>query len=239
MTKKIGLPFWKTGENSFGSTIPYIAYAGRFGEVVPLMPEHTVREDLDLLILPGGPDVNPLNYGETPGYYTGKPDMFKEHFDRKYLQQYIDAGVPIFAICRGHQALAVHLGAKLIQHMNHETTNVSVDPTKIVHDMVFTPEFTTRHEFTPTTFTGVNSRHHQVVAEDTLPDELVIIARHKSFTKANQKQYYTDNTIEMMAHRELPIVTLQSHAEDTYDKMTQQFLDNVILHLINTKTAIL
>lgn len=234
MTKKIGLPFWKTGDNSFGSTIPYIRFAERFGEVVPLMPSHTVREDLDLLIIPGGLDVNPANYGETPHYFTGKPDLYKEHFDKTYLQKYIDAGVPIFGICRAHQAMAVHFGGTLIQHMYHETTDVKKDPTELVHAMQFTPEFTTKQLFTPKPNVLINSRHHQVVNEATLPEDLVVIGRHK---RKNNNQ--TDDTIEMMAHKELPIVTLQSHAEDTYDNDTTPFIHNIILHLINNKTSIL
>lgn len=234
MTKKIGLPFWKVGDNSFGSTLPYIMFAERFGEVVPLMPKHTVREDLDLVIIPGGPDVAPANYGETPHYFTGKPDLYKEHFDKEYLGEYIDAGVPIFAICRGHQSMAVHFGGKLIQHMYHETTDVSKDPTKVVHDMRFTADFTTKNDFTMRPTLGINSRHHQVVDEETLPEELVVIGRHKS-TNGN----YSDNTIEMMAHRTLPIVTLQSHAEDSYDFHTKAFIHAVIDHLIEEKTSIL
>lgn len=96
--RKIGVPLWKVGDSSFGSTWSYLQFASRYGEVIPLMPKHTVREDLDLLILPGGADVDPLRYGQIPNFFTGKPDAFKEYFDKAYLQQYIDAGVPIFGI---------------------------------------------------------------------------------------------------------------------------------------------
>ena len=30
----IGLPFWRVGDNSFGSTINYIAFAEQYGEIV-------------------------------------------------------------------------------------------------------------------------------------------------------------------------------------------------------------
>lgn len=234
MTKKIGLVFWKVGDNSFGSTIPYIRFAERFGEVIPLMPSHTVREDLDLLIIPGGADVNPANYEEVPHYFTGKPDLYKEHFDRVYLQQYIDAGVPIFGICRAHQSIATHFGGKLVQHMYHETTNTANAPTDLVHRMTFTNEFTTKTNFTLKRNLLINSRHHQVVDERGLPEELVVIGRHM-----NKQSNYSDNSIEMIAHRNLPIVTLQSHAEDTYDDDTTPFIHKTIMHLINTKTSIL
>ena len=96
--KKIGLPFWKTGDNSIGATLAYITFAEQFGEVIPLMTQHTIRTDLDLLILPGGPDISPMMYDEMPGYNTSKPDLQKDYFDKIYLPQYIGAKVPIFGI---------------------------------------------------------------------------------------------------------------------------------------------
>lgn len=95
---KIGIPVWKVGENSLGSTVSYVEYAERFGEVVLLSPEHEPKLDLDLLILPGGADVDPARYKQKPNWYTGKPDLIKEYFDRKYLPIYVANRVPILGI---------------------------------------------------------------------------------------------------------------------------------------------
>jgi putative glutamine amidotransferase len=235
---KIGIPFWKVGDNSFGSTISYIMFAERFGEVVPLMPTHEIKEDLDLLILPGGPDVDPSRYGQMPGWFTGKPDVFKEAFDKIYLPRYIEARVPIFGICRGHQSLAVHFGGKLIQHMDHETNDIAKDPYSAMHDIIFTPAFQVRQRFTNQIKLPVNSRHHQAVDELSLPDELIVLAKHKSFDK-NNRVGESDGTVEIIAHTELPIVSFQMHPEDMYEPLTNSFVRRIINQLIATKNSII
>ena len=62
--KKIGIVGWSTGESSFGVTKPYLQYLSSFGQVEILTPSKYIREDLDLIVLPGGvllPEVNSSN----------------------------------------------------------------------------------------------------------------------------------------------------------------------------------
>jgi len=226
--KKIGLPFWKTGDNSIGSTLAYIMFAEQYGEVVPLMPQHTIRTDLDLLILPGGPDINPLMYDENPGYYTSKPDLQKDYFDKVYLPQYIANGTPIFGICRGFQTLGILEGGKLHQNMSHET-NKPEDPYKCVHAIQLDNiNFWNWREFTNKSVIQTNSRHHQAIDGRFLSDQFTVIGRHKD-----------DGTIEMIAHNTLAISGIQGHPEDIYDNDTNNFIDNVINKLIITRKSIL
>ena len=49
-----------------------------------------VREDIDLLIVPGGRDVYPARYGAKPHINTGVPDMLFEWWDTEMLPQYIE-----------------------------------------------------------------------------------------------------------------------------------------------------
>jgi len=226
-TKKIGLPMWKTGDNSFGSTLSYIMYLQKFGEVIPLMPKHTLRTDLDLLVLPGGVDINPLTYGELPDFFTQKPDLHKEHFDKVYLPQYIAAGIPVLGICRGNQSIAVHFGGKLIQDMSHET-NKPDDPYSPVHQMIIPDNVNLKIEIPQHRMIAVNSRHHQVVARRNFPDCLTIIGQHQR-----------DKTIEMIAHKTLPIVGIQSHVEDTFDTDSAKFFASIVKFLITEKVSIL
>jgi len=236
--KLIGLPVWKLGENSAGSTLSYILFAERFGEVVLLMPNSSIRKDLDLLILPGGPDIDPARYGAYPDMYTQKPDIQKEYFDRVMLPKYIELGTPVLGICRGHQSIAVALSGKLIQHMNHET-NKPEDPYKCVHkikidNLAFPtwPRFAygeDNNDVIPhSLLLEVNSRHHQTVKENSLPDNLLVIARHEK-----------DNHVEMIAHTELPILGIQAHPEDIYNPDTSTFVENLIWYLINERKSIL
>ena len=227
--KRIGIPAWKTGENSVGSTLAYVMFAEMFGEVVFLMPKHTVRTDLDLLILPGGLDLPSTAYGERPNWLTGKSDPQKDYFDKVYLPQYIANGTPILAICRGLQSVTAHFIGKLIQHMNHET-NKPEDPYKAVHKIVLDAvNFPNSNRFSSAMMFGVNSRHHQAAKESSLErTDLVVIARHPQ-----------DHTVEMIAHKTLPIVGIQFHIEDIYEAETCNFINNIVLHLMTERTSIL
>jgi putative glutamine amidotransferase len=123
---KIGIPFWRMGDNSLGVTLPYYTYFERFGYIVVLNPmvepNQELYTDIDLLVLPGGADILPERYNHMPSLFTGKPDLIKDYFDMHVLPRYIaDTDIPIFGICRGFQSIAVHFGYPLIQDMYHET----------------------------------------------------------------------------------------------------------------------
>jgi len=100
--KKIGLVAWKTGENSFGATVPYLEFFSQFGTVELIMPNETeIRKDLDLMVLPGGPDVDPMRYlseDEGLSFQMGKQCPFRERFDTVLLPKYVEQRVPLFGI---------------------------------------------------------------------------------------------------------------------------------------------
>jgi putative glutamine amidotransferase len=223
---KIGVPAWNIGPNSFGVGLSYIQYIERFGEPVILMPDHEVREDLDLLLLSGGADVDAQRYNEIPGYQNGKPNIFLENFDHRYLRAYVDNGTPIFGICRGHQTLAVHFGGKLIQDMNHET-NTSVDPYKEVHKAVLTNNamliFRDKLDIKDLSIKKlkVNSRHHQTVDYNTCIRSFIEGAIHEN-----------DGENEMLLHRFKPIASVQWHPEDVFDANSTNVVDRMIEYLI-------
>lgn len=79
----------------------YVTYFRQFGEVILIDPANQNVQDVDLLVLPGGADVNPLNYNEFPHALTGKPNLAIEYFDKFILPKYIESNTPIFGICRG------------------------------------------------------------------------------------------------------------------------------------------
>ena len=114
----IGIPGWKLGDNSFGATVHYLDYISRFGNPKILFPQDD-NEELDLLLLPGGPDVSPSSYGRNPGFYTGNPDVFRQHFFDNNLKKYIDKGTPVFGICLGMQMLNVFFNGTLTQDMKY------------------------------------------------------------------------------------------------------------------------
>lgn len=96
----IGVPGYKLGDNSFGCGVNHLDFISRFGDPKILFPQDN-NEDLDLLYLPGGPDVNPASYNQIPGFYTSNQDVFRQYFFDKNLPEYIKKGVPVVGICLG------------------------------------------------------------------------------------------------------------------------------------------
>jgi gamma-glutamyl-gamma-aminobutyrate hydrolase PuuD len=227
--KKIAIVGHFTGENSFGISKPYLFFWQQFGEVSLISPFETHVRDIDLLVMPGGQDVDPYRYlssEEDTHIYTGSPCMQKERFDRFLLPKYIEVKTPIFGICRGHQSLAVHFGAKLVQHMYHET-NPSNDGVKTMHK-VETYDFIkhtipTMHDYNDLNF-DVNSRHHQIVKN--CPENATVIGRYEG----KEKEHWEEGCIEALSYfPDYPAHTVQWHPEDKRD----DFSIRLINHLLN------
>lgn len=202
--KKIGIVGYSTGENSFGAGKSYLTFAARFGVPIILTPQHDV-EELDLLILPGGADLNPETYGQRPSYYTSQPNAVLEYFDRFMLPEYINNNTPILAICRGAQRIYAYYGGEIVQHNGwHDQSKYNED---LAHELMYTEGFESYKKL----LRKVNSRHHQTMsAKHSIPEELQVIA-YASATKANE---YYPSIIEIFKHKEKPILAIQFHSED-------------------------
>ena len=221
--KKIGIVGWKVSDNSFGITTAYYNWLSYFGNVTVIMPNETeVREDLDVIVLPGGPDVDTSRYigEEALNINVGKPCPFRERFDRVLLPKYIQKRIPLFGICRGHQSLAVHFGGTLKQHMGHEN-NPSHDRGKLVHKVSFTgegKELLKDLGFVNSDFTNyqINSIHHQSV--DVIPINSVEICYHKE-----------DFNNEALAYTNYPCYSTQYHPEEIVnDKIANTLLEELL-----------
>lgn len=222
--KKIAIVGHWTGANSFGISKPYLFFWQRFGEVSLISPFENHVRDVDLLVLPGGPDVDLYRYlepWEDSHPFVGQPCMQKERFDRFLLPKYIEANIPIFGTCRGMQSMYVHLGGKLNQHMYHET-NPDHDGGKLVHAINFEnrdiiPGFA-EHAYHANDIYKVNSRHHQTVNEESKPDIVTILARHSK-----------DNEIEMVTtYPHYPCHLTQHHVEDTSDPVSVFLIEHLL-----------
>jgi putative glutamine amidotransferase len=225
---KIGIIGWKTGDNSFGVSVPYLNFIEYFrGQPIILAPQlqDEVDKSLDLVILPGGPDIDTARYTEIPDFNGSKPCQYREHFDNKMLAKYIEADIPLFGICRGFQSLVVHFGGKLIQHMYHET-NDSNDRQKLVHniDIVDT-------NLNYRSVQGVNSIHHQAVlpeSEDALKDAgFEITARYKSTEDKTKIRY--ESFAEAIHNPKAGIAAVQHHPEEIFDDYSINLVENLLI----------
>lgn len=133
-------------------------------------PTDVVRR-VNGLMLTGGGDVDPSRYGETPHptYQASEPG--RDDYEIALITAAAKAALPIFAICRGMQALNVALGGTLIQDIPSMVNGA-------VHHSVPEPRFAIAHEVWVATGSRlgtlmadklegetcqVNSRHHQAV----------------------------------------------------------------------------
>ena len=214
MNKRIGIVGWKTSSDSFGITLPYASFFSQFGTLEIIMPnEVDIRKGLDLLVLPGGPDVDPMRYlseKEAVSFEMGSQCPFRERFDVALLPKYVDAKTPIFGVCRGHQSFAVFNNGTLVQHMEHET-NPSHDRNKKVHTASITED---GKMYIPMGF-EVNSIHHQIV--DEVPGNAVVLARH-SVTKE----------IEALGYIDYPAFSVQWHPEQIKDKFSINLIEELL-----------
>ncbi|GAA5181850.1 gamma-glutamyl-gamma-aminobutyrate hydrolase family protein [Rugosimonospora acidiphila] len=160
--------------------VPY-AYVRRVtaaGARAVVIPPDDVDADLlgrlDGLLLAGGADVTPDQYGESAHPRTvTRPD--RDAGELALLGAALDADLPVLGVCRGMQLLAVAAGGSLHQHLpelvGHERHQPA--PGRYGEHPVTVAAGSTLHTILgPTAL--VNSYHHQAVRD---PGSLVVTAR--------------------------------------------------------------
>jgi len=197
MRGKIGVVGRNVG-GVVGVQAAYFDYFQDYGDVVIINPIVDVPdESLDLLVLPGGPDI----LDGTPTTDTGSPDVFFEFFDKYVLWQYIQlAEMPILGVCRGFQTLNRHFGGRITQHV-HNTYSIPRD--KLVETITMTDKETFK----------VNSMHHQAVFVEQLAADLECIGKSKEFLN-----------VEIFHHRSLKIMGVQFHPEEFRPHIVNSFI---------------
>jgi len=112
---------------------PYLEALQRAGAAgAVLMPVELAEEPagalidrFDGLLLLGGGDLDPKTYGAHPVAEVYGVTARRDSFELALARAALDAGVPIFGVCRGHQVLNVALGGTLHQHLASGEDGVS------------------------------------------------------------------------------------------------------------------
>ena len=140
---------------------------------------------VDGLLLTGGVDVNPAEYGEQKLPCCGEGSAGRDTMEFPMCREALSRRMPVFAICRGMQVLSCALGGSLYQDLaeqfgtvlRHPRFDVPGDP---VHPVSVRPG-TLLSSVTGASSLNVNSRHHQgirrlgtgLAVSATAPDGLI------------------------------------------------------------------
>lgn len=161
-------------------------------------------EHVDGLMLSGGHDLYPLNYGEEPLQGIGTVWPERDHFDFLLTEMAERLGLPIMAICRGHQIVNVFHGGTLYQDLKYDKNcyikhSQNQDPATATHSLEIATDSRFAKIIGATSFV-TNSHHHQTVKD--VGKDLRVTAKTK------------DGTIEAMeGTRESYLMCYQFHPE--------------------------
>ncbi len=86
--------------------------------------------DCDGVLLTGGADVDPVEYGEPERHPTVELDLERDRYELALARAALAGDLPLLAICRGTQVLNVAAGGTLIQDIP------SAQPTDLAHQVV-------------------------------------------------------------------------------------------------------
>ena len=193
--------------------IPFIIPFNENEEVI-----NAQMEMIDGLLLSGGQDVAPKNYGEEPTPKLG--DIFPERDDFEYalLKSALEAKKPVLGICRGSQIINTYFNGSLYQDLSYIGKDV------LKHNQVNSPSMVT-HSVTIDKSSKlfdifgeekirVNSIHHQAVKK--VGEGLVKAAKAP------------DGIVEAIEKTDYPfLVAVQWHPEmlqNSVDMMNKLFL---------------
>ena len=145
----------------------YISAINQFGGIPrTLYPGISEDEytDINGLLLSGGPDIDPVYYGEEE-HETADIKADRDRLELPLFKWAIEKDLPVFGICRGIQVMNVAIGSSLYQDipsqftdsLTHKILKTSDDSW---HNIKIQPS-SLLNQITGDTSAEVNSRHHQ------------------------------------------------------------------------------
>jgi len=187
------------------SYVEAVVAAGGLPVVLPVLDPSlagAMLDGLDGLLLSGGGDISPARYGEEPVPEVYGVDERRDAFELALVEAALERNLPVLGVCRGHQVLNVALGGRLIQHVgllspvNHQERERYGE---IIHAVVLEPDSLVASVLEATEV-GVNTLHHQAVAEPGRG--LRVVARSAE-----------DGLIEAVEHEDHRMIGVQWHPE--------------------------
>ncbi len=148
----------KTVAGLENDTARYLASKGVMPILIPdLFDLAPFLDQLDGIVLQGGADVAPENYGEKGGRWPG--DAYRDAFEKKVLDYVFTNRMPLLGICRGLQILNVYLGGTLHQDLPCHKDDEIFD--RYSHAILLLPDTVLASIYPGIVKSAVNSVHHQ------------------------------------------------------------------------------
>jgi putative glutamine amidotransferase len=202
----------------------YVAVLQSVGLTPVLLPTRSsIPADLSFvngLLLPGGPDVDPLRYGQDLDPTT-EPDTESDQIEFALAEWALDTGVPLLAICRGIQVLNVALGGTLFQDLPEHAPRPDPDQPRlreeVAHTLRLDPSSRLR-QIVGADEIRVNSLHHQgidqlasgLMASAWAPDGLIEGVEVRGSRFVIGVQYHPE---ELATHDPAAMAIFQAFAE--------------------------
>jgi putative glutamine amidotransferase len=165
-----GLPRVRLNE----AYVSALAGAGLVPLVVPPLQESQVDAVLDAvraggLVLSGGEDVDPVEYGAERSPHTFEPHRARDRCELALARRARELRIPTLAICRGLQLVNVALGGTLIQDIGAEVPDAlphdrSDERARRVHPVDVEPDSELARAVGGSRI-QVNTSHHQAIAK--------------------------------------------------------------------------
>lgn len=176
---------------------PYVEALTAAGADVTAQYCPQIDTSYDGLVLCGGSDLHPSFYGEALNGSVNI-DIHRDETEFALLRSFLQAGKPIFGICRGCQLLNVYFGGTLHQHLPTAATHSpEVYGNYLAHDASVTAG--SYLEAIYGSHFPINSHHHQGI-KDLAPElQVTMIAN--------------DGVVEGIRHSTLPVWAVQWHPE--------------------------
>jgi putative glutamine amidotransferase len=197
---------------------PYVRAIERAGGVALILPPQldavaALLSIVDGLLLSGGPDVDPVRYGDHdvhPATYGIDPE--RDQFEIDVFDAALEREMPVLGICRGIQVINVALGGTLIQDVGSEYPGAAdighrqhergLEDWQVGHNVIWQneePPLVSKHAL------GVNSFHHQAIRD--LAPALMPVA------------YSPDGLIEAVVMPDAPdVYAVQWHPELMFER---------------------
>lgn len=169
-------------------------------------------EMVDAIIIPGGPDVSPLLYGEEPHAKIGTTYPARDDFEYAIIDEARKAGKPVLGICRGAQLINIYYGGNVYQDLASQYEQEPLQHSQAARG--FLPVHTVAIEensFLSPIFgkeAKVNSRHHQGLKK--IGKGLRVIAKAK------------DGIPEAIENQEEGVFAVQWHPENLWESMPEE-----------------